>query len=223
MNILLANILGYRSVASAELVTLIAALSGKANNAIFDNRRAFTGVPTINDWRVPDLSGNGNTGAQAFATRWPGINPTLGATFDGSDDAYGYAWQGGAPTSITAVLRLRKSVGATGKRLLSDGTTNAAQSTASYNSGSAVVTGGTVTVDGVSTPTQGALYTALNDGLDHTVVVAGVSTSAWVSMFISRITGAHEGSIFKVVIIDETTSNLAAARSAAVAYVASSA
>lgn len=203
---------------SAELAALIAAVSGQANNAIFDNRRAFTGVPTINDWRVPDLSGNNNVGAQTFATRHPGIDGTLGATFDGGNDAYGYSWQGGAPATITVVMRLRKTAGVGGKRLLSDGTTTAANSAGAYTSGGTTALTGTWTVDGAAVTTQGQLYSALDDGADHVVMVTGLPVSGWAAMFISRITAGHDGSIAKVVVINETTGSLSAARTASVAW-----
>lgn len=57
--------------------------------------------------------------------------------------------------------------------------------------------------------------------LDHTVVITGITVTAWANMFISRITGAHDGSIFKAVVIDEATASLASATTAAVAWVES--
>lgn len=200
--------------ASAELATLITALSGVQNNGIYD---FTTGAVISTVYTVADYSGNGNPVLQSAATRQPTTSSTLGMVLDGSNDCAGYTWQTAAPSTATVILTMKKTVGDTGKRILSDGTTtNAAGQYASGGSGALV---GTWTIDGASVTTQGQLYTALNDGNEHTAMVTGLNTSAWPAMFFSRLTSSVLGSMRRGVVIDESTASLAAARTAATAWV----
>lgn len=200
---------------SAELEALIDALDGNANNAIHD----FTKARVIGStWRTEDFSGLGNEAEQTATVRHPGIDTTLGAVLDGSNDCMGYTWPGSAPSTITAVLAMRKTVGHTGGRILSDGT--ATNSAGLYQSAITALPG-TWTVDGASVTTQGQLFSALDDGAEHTVMVTGLNVSAWPAIFWSRSSGAVLGSMRRGVIIDEATSDIAGARTKAIAWVES--
>lgn len=211
----LSQAFGPIETAPAELATLISALAGGENNAIFD----FTTAAVISTvYTVADYSGNGNPALQSSATRQPVTSGTLGAVMDGSNDCAGLTWQTAAPSTATVIMTVKKDVGADSKRLLSDGTSSTSNIALFYSNGSTTVTNGTVTVDGASVTNRDQLYDALNDGAEHTVMVTGLNVSAWPALFFSRITAAHQGSIRRGVVIDEATASLSAARAAAVAW-----
>lgn len=168
-------------------------------------------VNATGSWSSADESSLGND-QTASSFRAPGIDASLGAIFDGSTRIEQTVTTG----DFTVVMTFTK--GASTNGVLISGIRNGAY--VQYNSGDSTAISG-LKVDGSTVADRGALYTVLNDGLEHTVEITGMTIGSGTVLDIGRGSVAAVGSVRRLAVLDEDAlgGDLASAITAATAAV----
>lgn len=181
---------------------LAALLAGKPTSGMWDYREATN--PGL--WSTPNISGGAGPAAQGVASRQPAIDPITGALFDNTDQI-----DAAAASDIYSVYMLtRKAAGSSSGQLL--------RNLVIYQDGSSTGFTGVVAVDGASVTNRRNLFTALNDGAWHRVSAENFTLGG--TLQVGRDTGGMVGNVTIIVALrhSEFSTDLAAARTAALAW-----
>lgn len=189
---------------SAAGLALSNLLAGKPTSGMWDYRQATN--PGL--WSTANISGGAGPAAQGIATRQPVIDPVTGALFDNTDQI-----DAATASDIYSVFMLvRKAAGSTSGQLL--------RNLVIYQDGSNTTFTSAVAVDGTGTLRRRDLYTALNDAAWHRVSAEGLTLTGILQ--VGRDTGGMIGNVMLVVALrhSEFATNLATAKTAALAWLA---
>ena len=217
MNLGLTLGLGTRTGGGSAPSTLdsLLALQNAAGGA--NSTHDFTGATDSGTWTSADLSANGNNFTQAAGARKPGIDPVLGATFDGAD----FVAQTIAGGTLTVILSLTKDDASTSGAVITDQAETAA--IVQYLSGNTFNNTATITVNGASAVTRGDLYTALH-ATGERILKAVIDATGDTELRLGRSSGGLLGSIRRAVVLEHSTlgGDLAEAVALAEAWVVAS-
>lgn len=184
---------------------LVALLEDEAGAGVYDFRSATnSGI-----FEATNLAGTLASFQQNSSANQPAILPTTGLWFDGNDDRITVN-----ATGICSIdLLLRKAAGSVNGhiigtlRLYTEDSPNGSSRT---------------TIDGIATPTRGAVFTALDDAAWHHIRFTGLSFSGVLAL--GHSVNSMAGDIMLCAIIPEeqfTTAQLENVRAASSAWIAS--